>query len=268
MADHSQGMTRGWFRPQCPSAQSRLWPVCRLRGQGFLSLGAKSLRGPGPAIHSSPQRRQRWVRRGISSGSGQAGWRHRSSPSADRLSDVPTARIPAAILHVRDPTAWPDAQAAICERAAPERLRSGGCALAKMTSWTPLDDGVVPRSSLLHPVESAGRIPLAPFQAQCRTLRTCVVKTHEHAAANVKSVLLVSECPRAGGERDRVAVRPGAECSRVGYRMPPLAVMNSAVKHSVKTCGGSWPRFNDLCRGPSDDRRPTLRRSVVSFYGR
>jgi hypothetical protein len=42
-------------------------------------------------------------------------------------------------------------------------------------------------------------------------------KTHEYVVANAESVLLVSECPRAGGERDRVAVRPGAECPRAGY---------------------------------------------------
>jgi hypothetical protein len=36
------------------------------------------------------------------------------------------------------------------------------------------------------------------------------------SARDAESVLLVG-MPRAGGERDRVAVRPGAECSRAGY---------------------------------------------------
>jgi hypothetical protein len=134
MADHSQGMSHGWFHPPCPSAQSRLWPFRRLHGQGSLFPTANRLRDPGSAIHSSPQRLQRCARREISSGSGQAGWRHRSSPSTDRLSGASTARIPAAILRVRDLTAWPDAQAALCERAVSQRQRPERCILAAMTS--------------------------------------------------------------------------------------------------------------------------------------
>ncbi len=169
---------------------------------------------------------------GISSGSEQAGRRHRSSPSADRLSGALTARIPAAILDVRDLTAWPDAQAAICERAAPERQRSGGCVLATMKSGLGLTMALC-RDRLSYEICRAHTFSSFSL-AQCRMLRTCVVRMStqqplmmmmessckislRRAARVMRSWFVGVGMPRAGGERDRVAVRPGAECSRAGY---------------------------------------------------
>jgi hypothetical protein len=38
---------------------------------------------------------------------------------------------------------------------------------------------------------------------------------------------------------------PGPSAREQGTRVPPLAVMNSTVKHSAQHVGGSWPRFNE-----------------------
>ena len=58
-----------------------------------------------------------------------------------------------------------------------------------------------------------------------------------HAARNAEPVLFGVGMSRAGGDRDGVAVRPGDECSRAGTRVPPLAVMISAVEHCARHVG-------------------------------
>ena len=66
-------------------------------------------------------------------------------------------------------------------------------------------------------------------------------KTHEHAAANAELVLLVSECPGPVASATESRSGPGPSAREQGIRVPPLAVMNSAVKHSVRHVGVLGP---------------------------
>jgi hypothetical protein len=64
-------------------------------------------------------------------------------------------------------------------------------------------------------------------------------------ATRAQSILFDTECPGPVVSATESRSGPGPSAREQGTRVPPLAVMNSTVKHSAQHVGGSWPRFNE-----------------------
>jgi hypothetical protein len=111
---------------------------------------------------------------------------------------------------------------------------------------------------------------------------------------DAESVLVVSECPGPVVSATESRSGPGPSAREQGTRVPPLAVMSSAVKHSARHVGRPGPGSmsprrkppelsassalsvstlptiggNGYGRHKCDDRRPRSLRSAVSFFRR
>jgi hypothetical protein len=89
------------------------------------------------------------------------------------------------------------------------------------------DDGTIPQISLRR----AARVTLSRF-------------------------CLVSECPGPVVSATESRSGPGPSAREQGTRVPPLVVMNSAVKHNACHVGVPGPGSMISVRGPREWRRP------------